>query len=82
MSRMQPHWPPESPTDQKAWLCSESLQRFWLLATLMDTAVKIATVGLTMGWYREEVEARNFAQMLHVNFEDIRQAWARVLERA
>jgi hypothetical protein len=73
-------WPPTTPRDEKAWLCSESLRRFWLLAMLMDTPIKIATVGMTMGWYREQIEAGDMRQMLFVNFEDISQAWARVLQ--
>jgi hypothetical protein len=73
-------WPPQTPSEDKAWLCSESLRHFWLLAMLMDTPIKIATVGVTMGWYRERIEAGGKPQLLFLNFEDIDDAWARVLE--
>jgi hypothetical protein len=72
-------WPPETLTDQKAWFCSESLRRFWLLANLMDTPIKIATGGTIMAWYREEIQANNMEQILFMNYEDIHEALARVL---
>ena len=72
-------WPPETPTDQKAWFCSESLRRFWLLASLMDTAIKIATAGSIMAWYHEEIQANDKEQILFINYEDIHEALARVL---
>jgi hypothetical protein len=54
----------------------ESVRRYYLIATLLDTAVKIAYVGCSAGWLAEKTgEARGLFVML---FEPIEAAMRRV----
>lgn len=60
------------------WRICESLQRYYLLAILMDTAVKIAHVGCSTGWILQADKKRGTPQLLVMNFESLRQAMTRL----
>ena len=57
-------------TNEQEWWLMESMQRYWLLSILVDTAVKIAYIGGAAGWMLEK-ERQGQRKPLHVTFEPI-----------
>lgn len=75
-------WRPEqSDKDQevlRGWWQAESLQRYYLLAITMDTAVKIANMGCATGWLLEVDRKRGTPQLFVMTFESIAAAVGRL----
>ncbi len=63
---------------RRFWYSSD-LQKYCLLAILMDTPVKFAHVGAAMGWINEIDKKRGTPQLLMMNFEPINVAMRRLL---
>jgi len=75
-------WKPEAKKEERetlrAWWLAESLQRYYLLCILMDTAVKIAYMGCATGWIVEADRERGTPQLFMMNFEPINAAVQRL----
>jgi hypothetical protein len=66
----------------REWWEKESLQRYYLLAILMDTAVKIAHMGCATGWMLDADRRRGTPQPLVVSFESLSAAVDRLRDFA
>ena len=65
--------------DEKFWYFSD-LQKYYTLAILMDTPVKIAHVGAATGWIKEIDKERGTPQLLVMSFEPIDMVVQRLLQ--
>jgi len=74
----EPWW--RRPVDE-TWWEKEALQRYWLLAILMDTAVKIAYTGCSTAWMLDADRARGTPQLFLMTFESIGSAVARLQQQ-
>jgi len=74
----EPWW--RRPVDE-TWWEKEALQRYWLLAILMDTAVKIAYTGCSTAWMLDVDRARGTPQRFLMTFESIGSAVARLQQQ-
>jgi hypothetical protein len=74
----EPWWrrPPDA-----AWWEKQTLQRYWLLCILMDTAVKISYMGCTTAWVLEADRERGFDQLFFMTFESVASAVARLQQQ-
>jgi hypothetical protein len=59
------------PAALREWWIGESVQRYFLLAIHMDTAVKLAFVGCASEWMRRAEDQRGFQQLFMMHFESI-----------
>jgi hypothetical protein len=75
-------WQPEQTGEDREvlreWWEKESLQRYYLLCIMMDTAVKIAYMGCATGWILEVDRQRGTPQLFMMNFESIGSAVQRL----
>jgi hypothetical protein len=62
----------------REWWEKESLQRYYLLAILMNTAVKIAHLGCATGWMLDADRRRGTPQLFMMSFESLGAAVARL----
>jgi hypothetical protein len=62
----------------REWWLSESLLRYFLLCTHMDTAVKLANLGSAMSWLKKVDEKRESSQIRIIRFESIDRAVERL----
>ncbi|MCW3122261.1 MAG: hypothetical protein JWQ38_1753 [Flavipsychrobacter sp.] len=69
---------PETENDIIDWRLSEMAKMNFLLSMIMDTAVKMAYVGCSTGWIKEQDAKRGIPQLLSVQFESIDQAIRRI----
>ncbi len=60
---------------------ADSLQRYVLLCILMDTAVKLATIGCATGWMLDVDRARGTEQIFVITFESVAAAVERLRGR-
>ncbi len=64
---------------ERLWLAG-ALQRYYLLAIMMDTAVKFTYLGCGSGWHQVIAKRRGAPQMFVMNFEPIDMVMNRLLE--
>jgi len=68
-------WRPDQKVEDRDvlrdWWQAESLQRYYLLCVMMDTAVKIAYTGCATGWILDVDRKRRSLQLFMMNFESI-----------
>jgi hypothetical protein len=68
-------WRPEQTGEDREvlreWWQKESLQGYYLLCIMMDTAVKIAYLGCATGWILEVDRKRGTPQLFMMDFESI-----------